>query len=98
MAVIGAAWLKECACLPGQLHGRVSGLQGACAAHLAEVHEGGGAALLLLLPVDVLDRDVDVVEQLRVVLHRIAGGEEHHHLHPSTHRLTPANHPQELCT
>ena len=53
------------------------------AAHLAEVHEGGGAALLLLLPVDVLDRDVDVVEQLCMILHGIAGGEEHHHLHPA---------------
>ena len=48
--------------------------------HLAEVHEGCGAPLLLLLAVDVLHGDVDVVEQLCMVLHRIAGREEHHHL------------------
>lgn len=40
-------------------------MQGAC---LAELKEGGGAALLLLFAVDVLHRDVDVVEQLAMVL------------------------------
>ena len=50
-------------------------------AHLAEVHEGGGAPLLLLLAVDVLDGDVDVVQQLaRGTSRSRAAAEEHHHL------------------
>ena len=40
---------------------------------LAELEEGGRALLLLLLAVDVLHRDVHVVEQLRVELHAAAG-------------------------
>jgi len=35
-----------------------------------------GAALLFLLAVDGEDGDVDVVEQLRVELHRVAAAEE----------------------
>ena len=53
-------------------------------AHLTEVHEGGGAPLLLLLAVDVLHGDVDVVQQLRMVLHRVARREEDHHLRTAT--------------
>jgi len=48
---------------------------------LAEVEEGGRALRLLLLAVDVPARQVDVVEELRVVLDGVAGGEEHHDLH-----------------
>ncbi len=47
---------------------------------LAELEEGGRPLLLLLLAVDVLHRDVHVVEQLRVVLYGVAGGEEDHDL------------------
>ena len=41
-----------------------------------ELEEDGGAALLFLLAVDGEDGDVDVVEQLRVELHRVAAAEE----------------------
>ena len=47
---------------------------------LAELEEGGGPLLLLLLAVDVLHGDVHVVEQLSVVFHTVAAAEEHHHL------------------
>ena len=57
--------------------------------HLAEVHEGGRAPLLLLLAMDVLDGDVNIVEQLCVVLHAVARAEEHHHLHSIPHRVSP---------
>jgi hypothetical protein len=46
----------------------------------AKLEEGRCALGLLLLPVDVADGDVHVVQQLRVVLDRVAAGEEHHHL------------------
>ena len=36
---------------------------------------------------DVLHRDVDVVQQLPVVLHRVAGREEHHHLRDAVYNL-----------
>jgi hypothetical protein len=52
------------------------------APHLAELKERGRALLLLLLAVDVLDRDVDVVEQLGMVLDAGTGREEHHDLRP----------------
>ena len=41
-----------------------------------ELEEDRGAALLLLLSMDAHDRDVDVVQQLRVELHRVAAREE----------------------
>ncbi len=50
------------------------------AVRVAELEEGGGALGLLLLPVDAHHRQVDVVQQLVVELHRHARGEEHHHL------------------
>lgn len=42
-----------------------------------ELEEDGGASLLLLLSVDAHDRDVDVIQQLRVELNRVAAREEH---------------------
>ena len=46
----------------------------------AELEEGCGALVLLLIAVEVEDREVDVVEELRVVLDRVARGEEDDHL------------------
>ena len=51
-----------------------------------ELEEDGGAALLLLLAVDAHDGDVDVVQQLRVELHRVAAREEH----PAIQRFAPS--------
>lgn len=48
--------------------------------YLAELKECGGPLLLLLLSMDILHRDVDVVEQLSVELDSITTAEEHHHL------------------
>lgn len=45
---------------------------------LAELKVGRCALLLLLLPVDVLHRDVHVVQQIGVELDSIAAGHEDH--------------------
>ena len=50
------------------------------AIRLAKLEKRRRSSLLLLLSVDVAHRDVDVVEQLGVVLHGVARGEEHHDL------------------
>jgi len=42
----------------------------------AELEEGGGALVLLLVAVQVEHGEVDVVEELRVVFHRVARREE----------------------
>ena len=47
---------------------------------LTEFEVSGCSLLLLLLAMDVLDRDVDVVEQIRVELDRVAAGHENHDL------------------
>mmetsp|Transcript_86 Transcript_86/g.336 ORF Transcript_86/g.336 Transcript_86/m.336 type:complete len:256 (-) Transcript_86:293-1060(-) len=47
---------------------------------LAELEERGGPLGLLLVAVNVLDRNVDVVQELRVKLHRVARREEDHDL------------------
>ena len=43
---------------------------------LAKLEEGGRSLLLLVLAMDVHHGDVDVVQQLRVELHRVARGEK----------------------
>jgi len=47
---------------------------------LAELVVSGGSLLLLLLAVDVLDRDVNVVEEVGVELDLITGAHENHNL------------------
>lgn len=47
---------------------------------LAEFKVSSGSLLLLLLAVDVFDRDVDVVEEVAVELYCITTGHENHHL------------------
>jgi hypothetical protein len=47
---------------------------------VAELKEGVGSFLLLLLAVQIQDRKVDVVEKLRVVLDAVAAREEHDNL------------------
>lgn len=47
---------------------------------VTELEVGGGAFLLFLLAVNVLNRNVDVVEQVRVELDRVAARHEDHNL------------------